>query len=116
MGAKAAENLRNDKGRVNAEAKDTYSRVKPRKGTVNEVTNRQPKNSKGEMLDPNTGQPIDPKRKDLGHKPGQEWRTRKKMHKNNGSSRKEVINSENNPDLYQWEDRSSNRSRKHEKN
>jgi hypothetical protein len=111
----ALNNLRNDKGRVEASGDKTYDRVKPRKGTVNKVTENQPKNAKGEMLDPNTGQAIDPKRKDLGHKPGQEWRKRKEMHKEKGSTRKEVIEAENNPDLYQWEDRSSNRSRTHEK-
>ncbi|TAF31026.1 MAG: hypothetical protein EAZ67_13335, partial [Cytophagales bacterium] len=111
----ALNNLRNDKGRVEVSGDKTYDRVKPRKGTVNKVTENQPKNAKGEMLDPNTGQAIDPKRKDLGHKPGQEWRKRKEMHKEKGSTRKEVIEAENNPDLYQWEDRSSNRSRTHEK-
>lgn len=38
----------------------------------------------------------------------------KKMHKEKGSTRKEVIESENNPDLYQLEDPHSNRSRKYE--
>lgn len=65
------------------------------------------------MLDPNTGQVLDPERTDLGHKPGNEWRTRKEQHKTKGSTRKEVIQAENNPDLYQYEDRSSNRSHKH---
>ncbi|WP_366914010.1 GH-E family nuclease [Niabella sp.] len=37
------------------------------------------------------------------------------MHKEKGSSRKEVIDAENDPDLYQWEDRSSNRGHKYEK-
>jgi RHS repeat-associated protein len=92
-----------------------YSRVKPRKETLKKVKENQPKNDKGEMLDPNTGQPLDPKRTDLGHKPGEEWKTRKKAHKENNSTRKEVIEAENNPDLYQYEDRTNNRSHKYEK-
>ena len=68
----------------------------------------------GEMLDPNTGVPLTD-RVDLGHKPGQEWKTRKEMHKAKGSTRKEVIEAENDHNLYQYEDRSSNRSHKYEK-
>lgn len=37
------------------------------------------------------------------------------MHNEKGSSRKEVIEEENNPDLYQIERRSNNRSHKYEK-
>jgi RHS repeat-associated protein len=105
--------LGDNKGRVNSDG--TYSRVKPRKETLQKVTDKQPRNANGEMLDPNTGQVIDPNRKDLGHVPGQEWKTRKEMHKAKGSTRQEVIEAENDPNLYQWEDRSSNRSHKHEK-
>jgi len=36
------------------------------------------------------------------------------MHKEKGSTRKQVIDEENNPDLYHFEDKSSNRSHKHE--
>lgn len=36
------------------------------------------------------------------------------MHEEKKSTRKQVIEEENNPDLYQLEDRSSNRSHKYE--
>ncbi|NJO25477.1 MAG: hypothetical protein HC867_06515 [Bacteroidia bacterium] len=64
------------------------------------------------MLDPNTGQPLNPEKTDLGHKTGQEWRTRKKEHEARGSTRQEVIEAENDANLYQFEDRSNNRSHK----
>jgi RHS repeat-associated protein len=92
----------------------TGSRVTPRKGTLAKVKDAQPKNEDGEMLDPNTGKPLDPEKTDLGHKKGQEWKTRKEMHKEKGSTRKEVIEAENDASLYQYEDRGENRSRKHE--
>jgi RHS repeat-associated protein len=90
-------------------------RVKPRKGTIAKVRENQPKNEHGEMLDPNTGEVLDEKNMDLGHKPGYEWRTRKKMHEDKGSTRKEVIEAENDPNLYHYENRNENRSHKHEK-
>ncbi|MEP0265148.1 GH-E family nuclease [Dokdonia sp.] len=54
------------------------------------------------------GQP----RADIGHIKGQTWEKRLKKHKEKGSTRKEIIEAENNPDLYILEERSSNRSRK----
>jgi hypothetical protein len=36
------------------------------------------------------------------------------MHEEKGSTRKEVIEAENDPDLYHWEDCSSNRSHRNE--
>jgi RHS repeat-associated protein len=91
----------------------SVKRVKPRKSTIEAVDKAQPRNSKGQMVDPYSGKRL--KEKDLGHKPGQEWWRRKKMHEERGSTRKQVIEAENNPKLYHWEDRSSNRSHKHEK-
>ena len=98
----------------NTEKDPTSRRVGPRKSTKEKVKEQQPKNKKGEMLDPNTGKPLDPKSTDLGHKSGSEWRTRKKMQQQQGSTRKQVIEAENNPDLYQCEDRKENRSHRHE--
>ena len=92
----------------------TKNRVKLRKKTKQEIVNNQPRNSAGEMIDPNTGQPLKPDEIDVGHKTGQEWRKRKRMHDERGSTRKEVLDAENDPDLYHLEDRSSNRSRRHE--
>ena len=92
----------------------TANRVKPRKATVEGVDANQPRNAAGEMVDPNSGQPLKPGEIDLGHKPGQEWKKRKAMNEEKGSTRKEVIEAENDPELYHWEDRSSNRSHQHE--
>ncbi len=106
-------------GRVVSEIKsevkeEVVKRVTPRKSTKEQVSQNQPKDAEGRMIDPNTKEPLKPGEIDLGHKPGNEWKTRAQMHKEKGSTRKEVIEAENNPSLYQWEDRSSNRSHKHE--
>ncbi len=94
----------------------TKNRVKPRKSTLEKVDANQPRDLDGNLIDPNTRQPLKSGEIDLGHKPGNEWRRRKSMHEAQGSTRKEVIEAENNPDLYQWENRSTNRSRKYEQN
>ncbi|MGN7785003.1 DUF6443 domain-containing protein [Niabella sp. 22666] len=103
-----------DAGQANEKKDNTLNRVKPRKGTVDKVTENQQRTEDGKMIDPNTGEPLG-KEVDLGHKPGNEWWRRKKMHKEKGSTRKDVIEAENDPNLYQWENRSSNRSHKYEK-
>jgi len=63
------------------------------------------------MIDPNDGSVLTDE-KDLGHKPGNEWWRRKKEHEAKGSTRKDVIEAENDPNLYQWENRHNNRSHK----
>lgn len=52
---------------------------------------------------------------DIGHKPGYEWRINKQEYERKKYTRKQVIEAENNPDIYQLEDLSSNRSHKYEK-
>lgn len=93
----------------------TKRRVYLRKETRRRIQENAPKTPDGDFIDPNTGKII-PKDGpfDYGHKPGQEWHRRKKMHQERGSTRKEVREAENNPDLYQIEDPASNRSRKFE--
>jgi len=93
----------------------TARRVKLRKGVRTQIEANQPRNAAGEMIDPNTGEPLKPGEIDVGHKPGQEWRRRKLTHEERGSTRKEVLDTENDPSLYQLEDRSSNRSHRYEK-
>ena len=88
----------------------TKRRVRPRKKTLEEVEANQPRNASGEMVDPNTGEPLRPGEVDLGHKRGHEWRMRKGMHKEAGSTRQHVLEAENDPSIYQFENRSSNRS------
>ena len=87
------------------------NRVRLRKATLEKIKENQPTNSKGQMIDPNTKLPLIPGKIDIGHKPGQEWYKRKIMHQQQGSTRKEVIATENNPNLYHLEDMNSNRAR-----
>ena len=93
--------------------KPTKRRVKLRKKTKEKITENTPTNENGDELGPN-GEVLNPEQIDIGHKPGQEWRKRKKMHEEQGSTREEVIEAENDPDLYRKEDRSRNRSHKDE--
>ena len=88
------------------------NRVKLRKSTRTTVIEQAPKNADGDFIDPNTGM-IVPKEGpfDIGHKRGGEsWKKRKQEHLDRGCTRKEVIEAENDPDLYQVEDPKSNRS------
>jgi len=59
--------------------------------------------------------PLIPGQIDLGHKYGEEWWRRKEKHIKKQSTRKEVIEAENDPDIYQYKDRSTNRSHRNEK-
>jgi RHS repeat-associated protein len=93
----------------------TYNRVKPRKATMAQIEQNQPRNAKGQMIDPHAKTPLVPEQTDLGHKTGQEWHRRKAMHIQKGSTRKQVLDAENDPSLYHFEHRSSNRSHKYEK-
>jgi len=78
-----------------------------------EVERRAPKNEAGQFLDANTGKPIEGKY-DLGHKAGNEhWREVEKAEKE-GLSQSEFNDRMNNPDYFQVECPSENRSRKHE--
>lgn len=90
-------------------------RVPLRKAVREELERVQPRNSKGQMIDPNTKKLLKKGQIDIGHKPGQEWRKRSEMHDPRGSTRKQVLDTENDPNIYQLEDRSSNRSHKYEK-
>ena len=92
----------------------TKNRVKLHKETVQKIKENQPRNETGQMIDPNTKKPLTPGQIDMGHKLGQEWHKRREMHKNKGSTRKEVSEAENDPNLYHLEDRSSNQSHKYE--
>jgi hypothetical protein len=67
----------------------------------------------GRFIDPNTGQPITGQY-DLGHKPGHEfWRERAHAEAE-GLTQEQFNDRMNNPDLYQIESPSSNRSHQHE--
>ena len=84
-----------------------------RKGTRAEVDARAPRDELGRAIDPNEGIPIEGK-PDLGHKPGHEFRREKAKAEAEGLTQKEFNDRMNNPDLYQLENPSSNRSHKFE--
>ncbi len=93
----------------------TSSRVKLRKDTREKIDAAQPRNSAGKKVDPDDGKVLKQGQIDIGHKPGQEWWKRKKMHEQAGSTRKQVIEAENKPRLYHQQDRANNQGHKYEK-
>jgi hypothetical protein len=100
--------------RANEAAKSELHRPYIRKDVKAEVDARAPRTADGRPIDPNTLQPIDGK-PDLGHKTGHEFRTEKAKAEAEGLNQKQFNDRMNNPDLYQLEDPSSNRSRRYEK-
>jgi hypothetical protein len=78
-----------------------------------EVEARAEKNEQGQFLDANTGKPIEGQY-DLGHKAGHEFRTEQALAEQEGLTQAEFNDKMNNPDLYQIEDSSSNRSHQFE--
>ncbi|MDL2213831.1 HNH/ENDO VII family nuclease [Bacteroides sp. OttesenSCG-928-N06] len=93
----------------------TKNRVKLRKSTKEKRKENAEKTPAGDFIDPNNGKIVPQDGPyDIGHKSGESWKKRKKDHIDNGSTRKEVIEAENNPDLCQIEDPSSNRSRRYD--
>ena len=82
-----------------------YIRVETRKI----VEERAQKNENGQFLDANTSQPIVGKY-DLGHKAGHEYWREAAAAEEKGMSQEEFNERMNNPDLYQIEDPSVNRS------
>ena len=78
-----------------------------------EVEARAEKNEKGQFLDANTKQPIEGKY-DLGHKTGHEFRTEQAKAEKEGLTQQQFNDKMNNPDLYQIEDPSTNRSHQFE--
>jgi RHS repeat-associated protein len=84
-----------------------------RKDVRAEVENRAPRAQDGRPIDPNTQKPIDGK-PDLGHKPGSEHRTEKAKAESQGMTQAQFNDKMNNPDKFQLEDPSSNRSHRFE--
>jgi len=72
------------------------------------------KDTDGHFIDPNTFEVIEGKY-DLGHKTGNEFRSEKAMAQREGLTQKQFNDRMNNPDYYQIESPSSNRSRIFEK-
>jgi hypothetical protein len=94
-------------------AKSGLRRPYIRNSTRDAVEARAPRDAAGRPLDPNTGRPIDG-RPDLGHKTGNEFRREKARAESEGLTQKEFNDRMNNPDLYQLESPSTNRSRIYE--
>ena len=84
-----------------------------RKDVREEVERRAAKNEEGQFLDANTGKPIQGQY-DLGHVPGHEHRREVQKAEEEGLNQEEFNDRMNNPDLYQVEDPSENRSHTHE--
>lgn len=78
-----------------------------------EVEARAARNEQGQFLDANTGKPIEGKY-DLGHKAGHEFRTEQALAEQEGLTQEEFNDKMNDPDLYQIEDPSMNRSHRFE--
>ena len=90
------------------------NRVKLRKGTKETIRNNAPRDIDGKFIDPNTRMSIEPGQEVFGHKSGHEWKKYKTSPENQTKTRREVIEDQNNPNLYQIEDRLSNASHKYE--
>jgi len=86
-----------------------YNRV----GTRRPVEEDAPRMADGRAIDPNTKRPIDGK-PDFGHKRGHEFWREKAKAEQEGLTQKEFNDRMNNPNLYQLEDPSSNRSHAYE--
>ena len=113
-GVKALDKV-NDTGKAVDKAGDVMkNRVKLKKNTKEAVQNSAKKTPDGQYIDPNTGKPIEKGQEVYGHKTGQEWSKYKKGPENQGKTRQEVIKDQNNPDIYQMEDKKSNASHKYE--
>jgi RHS repeat-associated protein len=92
-----------------------FVRVKLRKATKKSIDANQPKNASGQHLDPDDGSILGDD-KQVGHKWGQEFWRRMLDHFNQGRhDRKSIIEAENDPDLYEWQDRKKNQSHEYEK-
>ena len=93
-------------------------RPKLRVDTIEQIKANSPKNEEGKFIDPNTGNVIPEKEGkqvyDIGHKPGYEHRREVEKAEEEGLTQAEFNDRMNDPNKYHIEDRSENRSRKHE--
>jgi hypothetical protein len=84
-----------------------------RQSVRREVEDAAPRTADGRPIDPNTGAPIDGT-PDLGHKPGHEFWREKEAAEAEGLTQEDFNDRMNDPDKYQLEDPSSNRSHRYE--
>ena len=85
-----------------------------RKMTKETVRANALKTKDGRYIDPNTKKPIEKGQEVFGHKKGKEWKKYQKDPANQTKTRKEVLDDQNDPEIYQIEDRKSNASHKYE--
>jgi RHS repeat-associated protein len=98
---------------VKSKLKPWDRRVKLRKSTVEKIKANQPRNKRGRMVDPNERTELRGP-SDIGHKKEHKWTNRQELHRARNSTREEVIEMENDPDLYHLENRGANRSHRYE--
>jgi len=101
--------------KVSTKTDPVARRVKLRKSTQKEIQDAAPKTPNGDYVDPNTRKVI-PKDGpyDYGHRRSFEWKKTKVRAREEGWTREQVIEYENNPSHYQIEDPPSNRGHKFE--
>lgn len=93
----------------------THSRPSGFRKGVRDEAWKKAKGADGEVRDPGTGKVMNKEEPwDMGHKPGYEFRKHQQSAQERGISRKEFLDEHNNPDHYQPELPSSNRSHKGE--
>jgi len=92
------------------------TRVKLRIATKAEIRANAPKTASGDFIDPNTGQVI-PRGGPFhyGHKPGYEWWRTQQMAREQGWTREQLIEYENDPSHFQIEDPLANLSHRFER-
>jgi hypothetical protein len=97
------------------EADPAAKRVALREDVKEEIKRRAAKTPDGDFVDPNTNRVV-PKTGPyhFGHKPGFEWWRTRDRARAEGWTREQVVEHENNPDIYQIEDPASNVSHEHE--
>lgn len=104
-----------------SETNKPYSKIRPSygKGQV-DVVWENAKQKNGKVYDPNTGELLNwdktskPRKWDMGHKPGKEYRKLHKDYMDGKISKEEFLKQYRDPQNYQPEARSPNRSRRYE--
>ena len=87
-----------------------------RKGTKEAIENSALKDADGNPLDPNTFRPIEQGNGQFGHKYGHEWTKFSRDPANQGLTRQQVLDAQNNPRIYELENAQSNQGHAYEQN
>lgn len=123
MFSNTAKNVKSDVSKSSSNSdKKPYSKSRPSyaRGQVDKVWNSA-KQKDGKVYDPNTKEELTwdktkkPRQWDMGHKPGHEYRTLHKKYMKGKISKAEFLKQYKDPNNYQPESKSANRSHKYEK-